>query len=125
MKKFLILVAVAAIFLITGCAGGVKTYTDPEQTLSVSVNQEFIVALSSNPTTGYTWQENYDEAMLKLVEKTYEQSKEAKPPVVGAGGTEFFRFQALKAGETKITMVYMRTWEAQSADHKVFTVKIK
>jgi len=63
--------------------------------------------------------------MLKLVEKTYEQSKEAKSPVVGAGGTEFFRFQALKAGETKITMVYMRTWEAQSADHKVFTVKIK
>jgi inhibitor of cysteine peptidase len=125
MKKVLILVAAAAILLITGCAGEVKTYTDPEQNLSVSVNQEFIVALSSNPTTGYTWQENYDEAMLKLVEKTYEQSEEAKPPVVGAGGTEFFRFQDLKAGETKITMVYMRTWEAQSADHKVFTVEIK
>jgi inhibitor of cysteine peptidase len=124
MKKILILV-VAAIFLVTGCTFWVKTYTDPEQTISVSLNQEFIVALNSNPTTGYTWQQNYDETMLKLVEKTYEQNKEANPPVVGAGGTEFFRFKSLKRGETEITLVYMRTWEAQSADHKVFTVKIK
>jgi predicted secreted protein len=85
MKKRLILVVVAAIFLVTGCTFLVKTYTDPEQTISVSLNQEFIVALNSNPTTGYTWQQNYDETMLKLVEKTYEQNKEANPPVVGAG----------------------------------------
>jgi hypothetical protein len=38
MKKVLILVAAAAIFLTIGCAEGVKTYTDPEQNLSVSVN---------------------------------------------------------------------------------------
>jgi len=129
VKRLLILVAVAvvAISLVAGCVGEVKTYTDSGQTVDIGVNQEFVIALGSNPTTGYGWQESYDESMLELVEKTYKLGEEAKQGVVGAGGVEYFRFKPLKAGKTEITLVYKRPWEEPTPQDvtKVFTVNIK
>jgi inhibitor of cysteine peptidase len=118
-------VAIVATCVLAGCASGVKTYTDPGQAISIGVNQEFVIALDSNPTTGYSWQESHDEAILELVEKTYEPGKEAEQGLVGAGGVEYFRFKALKTGETNVTMQYKRPWEAEVIDQKVFTVNIK
>ena len=125
MKKFLVLVAILTICLLAGCVGEVKTYTDSGQTIGIGVNQEFVIALGSNPTTGYGWQESHDETMVELVESEYEMGAEAKQGMIGAGGIEYFRFKALKTGETEITMVYKRPWEAEIADQKVFTVNIK
>lgn len=128
MKKFLILVTVVMIAttLVLGCVGGVETYTDSGRTISVSVNRVFIIGLGSNPTTGYGWQESYDETMLEMVgEKEYEPGAEAKEGVVGAGGVEFFRFKALKKGTTEITLVYKRGWEEEIIDKKLFTVDIR
>jgi len=128
MKNFLILVAVLAIpCLVAGCVGEIETYTDSGQTISIDINQEFVIALGSNPTTGYSWQSSYDETRLELVggESTYEVGKEAKEGTVGAGGIEYFRFKALKAGETEITMVYKRPWEEEILEQKVFTVNIQ
>ena len=127
MKKFLILVAVVAISMVAGCIGEVKTYTDSGQTIDIGVNQEFVIALGSNPTTGYGWQESHDETILELVEKTYKLGKEAEQGVVGAGGVEYFRFKTLKTGETEITLVYKRPWEEPTPQDitKMFTVNIK
>ena len=88
MKKFWLLVAVVAISLAAGCVGEVKTYTDSGQAISIGVNQEFIIALGSNPTTGYGWQESYDEAVLELVEKTYKAGAERQSPQTGQAGQE-------------------------------------
>jgi len=125
VKRLLILVTVVAACLLAGCGVEVKTYTDSGQTINIGVNQEFVIALGSNPTTGYGWQVSYDETMLGLAEKTYEPGEEAKQGVVGAGGTELFRFKTLKTGETEITMVYKREWEEKILNRKVFTVNIK
>jgi len=128
VKKVLLLLAVVAISLAAGCVGEIKTYTDSGQAISIGVNQEFIIALGSNPTTGYGWQESHDEAGLELVGKTYEPGEKAKQGAVGAGGVggvELFRFKALKTGKTEITLVYKRPWEEKAIDQKVFTVTIK
>ncbi len=125
MKRLLISMVVVATCLVAGCVGEVETYTDPGQTINIGVNQEFVIALGSNPTTGYGWQESYDETVLTLVEKTYRLGEEAKQGVVGAGGVEYFRFKALKTGETEITLVYKRLWEEEILGQKVFTINIK
>ena len=129
MKRFLILVTVVVIAtcLVAGCMGEVKTYTDSGQTIDIGVNQEFVIAFGSNPTTGYSWQESHDENILDLVEKTYKPGKEAKQGLVGAGGVEYFRFKTLKMGETEITLVYKRPWEEPTPQDitKVFTVSIR
>ncbi len=127
MKRLLVLVTIAVVVtsLIAGCVGEIKTYTDSGQTISIGANQEFVIALGSNPTTGYSWQESHDDNMLKLVESKYETGKEAKQGVVGAGGVELSRFKTLKTGKTEITLVYKRPWEAEVLDQKVFTVNIE
>jgi len=101
----------------------VETYTDSGQAIDIGLDQEFVIALGSNQSTGYGWQESYDETMLELVggQSTYELSEE---DLVGAGGIEYFRFKALEAGETTITLVYKRAWEEESLYQKVFTVNI-
>ena len=125
MKKLLILMLVAASLLVVGCIGVAETYTDPGQEVNIGVNQEFIIALGSNQTTGYGWQESHDQTMLELLEKSYKE--QAQEGVVGAGGVEYFRFKALKAGQTEITLVYHRPWEEPTSQDltKVFTVNVK
>ena len=126
MKKFLVLVValILAVCLIAGCGAGVKTYTDAEKTISVGVNQEFIIALDANPTTGYDWEESHDAAMLKLVEKKYRPDEKAAG-LVGAGGTQYFQFKALKVGKTSITFAYKRPWEEDIAEQKAFNIDVK
>jgi inhibitor of cysteine peptidase len=126
MKRVWLLVAavVLTLGLVAGCTT-VKTYNDAGQEIDIGVGQEFIIALGSNPTTGYSWQASYDEGMLELVESTYDAG-ETGDDVVGAGGVELFRFLALEVGETEITLVYAQHWEGgNTGDTKVFTVVIE
>ena len=122
MKRLLILMLAAAVLTAAGCIGVAKTYTDPGQTVNIGVNQEFIIALGSNPTTGYGWQESHDQTMLELLEKSYKE--QAEEGVVGAGGIEYFRFKALKSGQTEITMNYQRPREEEILEQKIFTVYV-
>jgi inhibitor of cysteine peptidase len=130
MKKYLLIATLSVMVLIAGCTSGqsteVNTYTDPAQTINVNVNQEFILALESNPTTGYSWQESHDSTMLTLVNQEYKQ-REGSSGLVGAGGTEYIKYQALKKGEATVTLVYRRSWEQPNPTDKtsVFTVNIK
>ncbi len=95
--------------------------------MDVGADSEFaiLIALESNPSTGYSWEASYDETRLELVEETYELGEFAKQGLFGAGGTELFRFKALKSGEAKITMDYKRSWETEVLEQKVFTVEVK
>ena len=123
MKKLLILILVAAALTVAGCIGVAETYTDPGQAVSIGVNQQFVIALGSNPTTGYSWQESHDQTMLELVEKDFKPAD--GEDVVGAGGVEYFRFKALKSGQTQITMSYQRSWEEEALEQKVFTIYVR
>ena len=130
MKKHLILIVVAMAIMaipLSGCTTGVQAYSDTSQTIDIKTNKEFVIliALESNPTTGYSWQASFDTTALELVEQTYELGDYAKEDVVGAGGTELFRFKALKSGTVQITFDYQRPWEDESIDQKTFTVEVK
>ncbi len=127
MKRLLasVLTSILAVSLIAGCRGGIKTYTDAEKTISTTVNQEFIIALDSNPTTGYNWEASYEESILKLVDSKYEMGKQSQAGLVGAGGTQYFQFKVLKTGKSEITVTYKRSWETDFAEQKVFNIDIK
>jgi len=135
MKNLVIssIMAVVGICILAGCmreTGGLKTYTnsytDSNQIIEIRVRQEFVIALDSNITTGYSWQVSYDQYMLELVEKTYEQNPNPQG-LSGVGGVEYFRFKALNIGETEITFVYKRSWEDPTPQDKtkVFIVRIR
>jgi inhibitor of cysteine peptidase len=130
MKKLLAITAVLILSasLACGCSGSrIQAYSDQEKGIDSSVNKQFIVliALESNPSTGYSWQAEYNTEMLELIEQTFEPGEYAKENIVGAGGTELFRFKALSKGQTDITFNYKRPWETEVLETKVFTVDIK
>jgi inhibitor of cysteine peptidase len=126
MKKFVTMLAVifTVAIMSAGCAGdNVKTYSDAGETIEVKVDGEFIIALDSNPTTGYSWEATYDETQLELISDDYE-ADETDGLITGAGGTEYFRFKALKAGEFEITLDYQRSWEDEPSERMVFSVEV-
>jgi inhibitor of cysteine peptidase len=120
-----VIVLLAAI--LSGCSSGVQAYTESGQVVNTEVNQEITIALGSNLTTGYGWQEAYDNAALNLIKKDYKTDDKTGKQLVGSGGTEFFVFKALKKGETKINFTYRRPWETPSPQdqQQVFTINIK
>jgi inhibitor of cysteine peptidase len=127
-KSLLLLILLLILVLAAGCSGGgPKTYTDPTETISVNANDEFVIALESNPTTGFAWEAEYDGDLLTINEHSYEPDENAEE-MVGVGGTDLMRFKALKAGTTQIMLTYSQPWEEEEGEfdeHLTFNVEIK
>jgi inhibitor of cysteine peptidase len=113
MKKYitLLLTVLALSFLASGAVAAQDTtdvaYNGPVKI--VKVNKEFIIALPSNPTTGYSWMAHFDPDYIKLVNSTYIPYP-TRHGIVGSGGIQIFLFKAIKPGKTVITMEYQRPW---------------
>jgi len=132
MKRVLVIISVLVLLIATlmaGCSGNksTPTFADSTQVINLNVNQEFIIALQANPTTGYDWQPVFDAGFIGQDSKTYKQDDSSGQPMVGSGGTDFFTFKALKIGETKIAFTYYRPWETPKPEDKqqVFNIIIK
>jgi len=125
--KRLAAVLMAAMLLgaLWGCGGGaVATYTEADTSITAQVDEQFVIVLKANPTTGYQWMASYDNGALELVDNEY-QADEHKESMVGGGGSSRFTFRALKAGSHKITMTYKRAWETTGDETvKEFTVTV-
>ncbi len=91
---------------------------------SAVLNEDFLITLPANPSTGYSWEARFDEDYLMLRSKDFVQDKSSKPDVVGAGGTEIFTFAPIKSGNTAITMLYKRSWEEEVLEKKEFSYRI-
>jgi inhibitor of cysteine peptidase len=131
MKKispFLVLTVILILAIpLTSCTNEVTAHSDPDKTIDIKTSKEFVIliALESNHTTGYSWRTSFDSTALELVEQTYELGEYVKENIVGAGGTELFRFKALKTDSYHIIFDYQRPWEDESIDTKTFIVEIK
>jgi len=120
MKKVSLL---ALGLIIVGAVVGITVVwatADSGEAIQASLNSTFDITLDSNPSTGYSWQAEYDETYLELVDQTFQVSSEA----LGAPGKEVFTFRALNGGETRVTMEYKRPWEATALKSEVFKVKV-
>jgi len=128
VNKFFRIVVMMSFFLgmgpLTGCGtkGIHLTDADNGKQVAVKSGDVIVVALESNPTTGFSWQlTEMDNTVLKQVgEVKYESGGKNIP---GAGGTETFRFEALSTGEVTLTLWYMRPWESVQP-LEIFTIQV-
>ena len=117
--KLIRTVVVMSFFLIlalfSGCGTKGTSLTDADNGKQIAVKSGDLVTLTlvSNPTTGYSWQVmEIDSAILvQDGEPEYKQSPGSEG-LVGAGGTETFRFKVVGSGETTLNLGYMRPWES-------------
>jgi len=101
-----------------------QSYNNKEYTTKVggSIN----LSLPGNPTTGFSWTlaEPGDSSLLKLAGEGYQAGSDSR--LVGQSGSAWWKFTALKAGTTKIKLVYARPWESvQPAQTFELTIIIK
>ncbi len=88
--------------------------------------QILVVTLESNPTTGYSWEqvESQDSILLQTDEAEFKPSDTGEPPLVGAGGWEIFRFEAIGAGQMTLQLVYRRSWEEGVEPINTFSIEV-
>ena len=95
-------------------------YTGQNDEITAQVGEEFIIAIESNPTTGYGWEAHYDSSILQLIERSFSPSG----PGIGSGGIERFRFGCLAVGESRVRLMYKRPWEKISVEDMIFRVRV-
>jgi predicted secreted protein len=103
-----------------------KAFSNPEQVINVSQDENFFIALvSEKRDLGYRWGAHFDGSMLSLIKTTVQQNRDSRTET---GDIEWFEFKATKAGECKVSLVYMQ-WLAEGGtkplDEKVFTINIR
>lgn len=125
-STLLIIVILFALAVSSGCgkAGDVKlTASDNGKTVDVKAGSEIMITLEGNPSTGYNWEaKDLDTSLLQPVGEP--EFKSSNPAAVGSGGTITLTFKSLKAGSTKLNLVYHRSWETDVAPLSTYTVTI-
>jgi predicted secreted protein len=123
-----------AVVTLAACGGGddpdrpkAKVVEGTETTdISVKEDQPFVIALESNPSTGFTWtqadRKKFDEDdVVKFIKVT---TVAPSGDAVGAPGKQRFRYRGINAGEDEITLNYARPNEPDSPDNQTVTYNI-
>ncbi len=124
--------ALLTFFLLTafisgGCDKESVYYRNPEETISVRVEDEFIIGVPSNMDSVFMWRETYDEDKLELVTHIFGSNEEAKEQGKEVYLEQQLRFRALKTGSASVTLALVRRTldEVQVREERVFTVEIE
>jgi inhibitor of cysteine peptidase len=117
----ILLVAFLLSFLVAANAADTMT-------MKVNAKQnQVLVTLPANPTTGYQWALiNYDKSLLKLTKSHF------LPPtnkLIGAGGQMQFSFKLIKAkshpSKTTLLFKYQRPWESKGGTLKTVIINFQ
>jgi uncharacterized repeat protein (TIGR01451 family) len=85
-------------------------------------DQELVIALEGNLSTGYLWQvASVDDAILQRVGQ-FEFQQYAD--VVGSAGQQTLRFRAAGEGRTDLVLAYRRSWE-DAAPLRTFSINVQ
>lgn len=127
MRWFAAPMILVVLVLGAGCSPAKETrltLADSGAEIVLNVGQELILELESNPTTGYRWEvvDSTDEILRLKGEPQFESS--AGGELVGAGGVEIFRFEALQEGQAALWMIYHRSFEEGVEPMKTFSLQV-
>ena len=93
--------------------------------IETKVGQDFVIALDSNPTTGFSWRLAEPlPRILKLQNKRYIPDE---PQKMGSGGIEEWTFTSVRSGKVTIVFEYVRPWEKKSQPERrrSFSIVVK
>jgi len=85
--------------------GSTKVY-GPGDSIAVKAGDTFVIALTANPTTGYSW------SAAANPNARYDSSKQVTGSTLpGAGGTQQLTFTATASGSSTLVLSYSRPFE--------------
>jgi inhibitor of cysteine peptidase len=122
-----LLILLVALAMATACSPRqqevMATIDDNGREKQLKKGQTLVVTLEGNPTTGYSWEvaEPLDEQVLRL---TGEPEFKAESDLVGAGGVQILRFEAVNAGQITLKLVYHRPWEKDVEPLETYSLQV-
>ncbi len=105
-KKVLVCAAILVCLFVVSC----KSPKSFEGTWYYCYDDEILVELDANYTTGYEWTVFIDGTCVSLDDQEYISHEEPRG-MVGVGGTWKCELEAECDGEAVITFVYARPWD--------------
>ena len=126
MKKLPWICIACLILLASACIPAKPPVPDTGPVMDVETGKQFVVNLSSNPTTGYHWSlaKPLDHKIIKLVNTEYQPSPGSQNRV-GAGGREVWTFRAVGQGYTVMEFKYARDWEKDKPPARRHTLRVR
>jgi inhibitor of cysteine peptidase len=122
-----LLTLLVALTVTTACSPQQQevkaTIDDNGREMQLKKGQTLVVTLEGNPTTGYSWEvaEPLDEQVLQQVgEAEFKQESD----LVGAGGVQILRFEAVNAGQITLKLVYHRPWEKDEEPLETYSIQV-
>jgi inhibitor of cysteine peptidase len=114
----------------TASEGPIKlTAADNGKDIAVKVGDIVQVALTGNPTTGFSWltsQSEADASVLKQQGEAVYVQESTDPSLVGGGGTFTFTYKALAPGQVVLKFDYAQSWDSAQPEQTVsVTVNVK
>ena len=99
------------------------TITETSQSIAIALHRECIIALRSNPTTGYTWTLSIEPSgVITTKSKEFIANTSDR---VGVGGTTSWLLMANRVGLTTLTFHYQRPWETGAKPTREVVYKFK
>ena len=114
---------------------------DHGRTIQLREREELVISLEANPSTGYAWQAHQGpvaaqgQSMLVQTGESFKpaeaqsstgvESSATMPLLLGAPEIQTLRFQAARAGETSLILVYQRPWEEGVPPAQEFSLAVE
>lgn len=91
-------------------------------TVTVKPDDDILVALPANVTTGYSWSATSSNPKIVTADGTAYRARASK--AMGAGGEQILTFEAQKSGTAVITLSYRRPWEKTAKAAQTVTITV-
>jgi inhibitor of cysteine peptidase len=101
----------------------IRVLTEKENgsTVSIMTNQQLVIQLEENPSTGYQWEPPESCLTGVIVKKDFAGNAELNP---GKSMTREFYFEARHSGTEKIKFKLKRAWEDKASFIKEFEIVV-
>lgn len=118
--------AALLLILVAGCTATdstMLTESDDGATVTLKPGAEFEAVVATNPSTGFSWvwPEGAAAAVIEPVGKPRFDRDVEDAIRTGSGGSETWRFRAVKPGRETVRLEYRRAWEPASPPERTFT----
>jgi inhibitor of cysteine peptidase len=111
MKKGVLWIIIIVLILIIAYIVTPKDSIENDSDYMIAgFNDQIVITLDANPTTGYTWDIDFDDEYLSFTKKEFIPGAVGED-IVGVGGLEKFIFNPTKVGKTELIFNYQREWE--------------
>jgi inhibitor of cysteine peptidase len=113
MRRFIVAFLAGTVFSTVVSAAELSlTERDRDRAYILHRGDLLLIALPSNRTTGYGWDCLFSPiGPLKQQGGMVYQHPKRSDGMVGSGGTEIWKFMAVKKGKTSLCFSYSRPWE--------------